>query len=57
MRLTALLTGPVVPPAWIEYVDAWLGTWPKPDDAGSLSVPPMGWVSPGQSQSPDQVPQ
>lgn len=57
MRLAAILTGPVVLAAWIGYVDVWLGTWPKPDDAGSLSVPPKGWVNPGQSQSPDEVTQ
>lgn len=43
-RLAALLAGPVMLAGWIGYLHARLGTWPKPDDAGSLSVPPMGWI-------------
>lgn len=65
MRLAALLTGPVVLAAGTLGVHVWLGPWPKPDDAGSLGVPPMGWIetfrvsygsqNPGQSQSPDRA--
>lgn len=65
MRLAAFLTGPVVLAAGTGDVHVRLGTGPKADDAGSLSVPPMGWIetfrvsygseNPGQSQSPDRV--
>ena len=44
IRLAALLTGPIALAAWIGYLHIRLGTWPRPDDDGSLSVPPMGWI-------------
>lgn len=62
---TVSTTETVVLTAWIGYAHVRLGTGPKADDAGSLSVPPMGWIetfrvsygseNPGQSQSPDRV--
>ena len=51
----AVPEAPLVLAAWIRYAHVRLGRWPEPDDAGSLSVPTMGWVNPGQSLSPDRM--
>ena len=43
-RAGALLTGPAALAAWLLYAHAQFGTWPRPDDPGNLSLPPMGWI-------------
>ena len=43
-RVAALLVGPAALGGWLLYVHARFDAWPKPDDAGSLSVPPLGWI-------------
>jgi hypothetical protein len=43
-RAAALLVGPLALAAWLVYAHARFGTWPTPDDPGTLSTPPMGWI-------------
>ena len=43
-RTAALLAGPAVLIWWLVYVNTKFGTWPRPEESGNLSVPPLGWI-------------
>ena len=43
-RVVALLVGPLALAAWVVYLHARFDEWPRPTEAGSTSLPGVGWV-------------